>query len=120
MSSSVLRIRDKRKLKIMASREKRRIETPRLPRTAKRVRASSVRTEMADLGVDMKSELDNGQQVGGINDVSKRINIASRDSHRVMRPWSRKFLGIPLGSRRAEILLFFIAKTNIAFLREKA
>ncbi|KAK2178094.1 hypothetical protein NP493_563g04039 [Ridgeia piscesae] len=45
------KIREKRILKVMESREKRKVETPRLPRTAKKVRAGKMETEMAELGV---------------------------------------------------------------------
>ena len=45
------RIREKRILKVMESREKRKVETPRLPRTAKKVQAQKMETDMAELGV---------------------------------------------------------------------
>ena len=38
-------------LKVMESREKRKVETPRLPRTAKKVQSTRMESEMADLGV---------------------------------------------------------------------
>ena len=47
------RIKDKRKLMMMESREKRRVEKPRLPRTAKKIDTSRMSREMGDLGVEM-------------------------------------------------------------------
>ena len=47
------RIREKRNLAILESREKRRIEKPRLPRTAKKVSADVVEQTMGDLGVEI-------------------------------------------------------------------
>ena len=38
-------------LKVMESREKRKVETPRLPRTAKKVPSTRMESEMAELGV---------------------------------------------------------------------
>ena len=48
---AVDRIREKRVLKVMESREKRKVETPRLPRTAKKVPSTRMESEMAELGV---------------------------------------------------------------------
>ena len=38
----------------MESREKRRVEKPRLPRTATKINPKTVATEMKKMGVDMK------------------------------------------------------------------
>ncbi|CAC5358662.1 NOG1 [Mytilus coruscus] len=47
------RIREKRKLIVLESREKRTIEKPRLPRTAKKLDTKRMTSEMGELGVDV-------------------------------------------------------------------
>lgn len=47
----MFRIRQKRKLKIVTSREKRRVEKPRMPRTAKKIDPKTMVAEMGQLGV---------------------------------------------------------------------
>lgn len=54
------RIREKKRLMILESREKRRIEKPRLPRTAKKIQMKTMETELGELGV----EVDAGENVG--------------------------------------------------------
>lgn len=50
------RIREKRKLVMMESREKRKVEKPRLPRTAKKMVASQMEKTMEDLGVEFEDK----------------------------------------------------------------
>ncbi|XP_063424181.1 GTP-binding protein 4-like [Mytilus trossulus] len=47
------RIREKRKIIVLESREKRTIEKPRLPRTAKKLDTKRMTSEMGELGVDV-------------------------------------------------------------------
>ena len=47
------RIRNKRKLIMMESREKRRVEKPQVPRSAKRVSSKQMQGELEDLGIEM-------------------------------------------------------------------
>ncbi|XP_066508437.1 GTP-binding protein 4-like [Hoplias malabaricus] len=71
-------IREKRKLKILESKEKN-VHGPRLPRTAKKVERSTLEKEMGDLGLDM-SEKDNShyvQQARSRSLVRKRKREAS-------------------------------------------
>ena len=49
------RIREKRQLKVMESREKRKVEKPRMPRTAKKVERKRLEGEMAEMGVDIEN-----------------------------------------------------------------
>ncbi|VDI24779.1 Hypothetical predicted protein, partial [Mytilus galloprovincialis] len=46
-------IREKRKIIVLESREKRTIEKPRLPRTAKKLDTKRMTSEMGELGVDV-------------------------------------------------------------------
>ncbi len=50
------RIVDKRKLMVMESREKRRIEKPRVPRTATKLDTQRMSAEMGELGVDVNMD----------------------------------------------------------------
>ncbi|XP_064644176.1 GTP-binding protein 4-like [Lineus longissimus] len=47
-------IRTKRKLRVLQSKEKRRTQGPRLPRTAKKVERNAITTEMGAMGVDIE------------------------------------------------------------------
>lgn len=47
------RIREKRKLKVLESRERRRIEKPRVPRSAKKIDTDEIQKELGDLGLDI-------------------------------------------------------------------
>jgi len=48
------KIREKRKIKIVESREKRRVEGPRVPRTAKKISSDKMQSELGDLGVEFE------------------------------------------------------------------
>ena len=69
------RIREKRILKVMESREKRKVETPRLPRTAKKVRAGKMETEMAELGVTVDTA---DTEVGVTGDDTLFVHITQQ------------------------------------------
>jgi len=58
----VFSIRERQQLKIIASREKRRIEKPRMPRTAKKITEKEMKTTMSEvnLDVDMSAEVSEG------------------------------------------------------------
>jgi nucleolar GTP-binding protein len=49
-------IRDKRKIAILESREKRKVETPRLPRTAKKIETKKMETELEGLGIELEQD----------------------------------------------------------------
>jgi len=53
------KIKEKRKIITMESREKRKVEKPRLPRTAKRIDTDRMKKEMGDLGLDVEDDTDN-------------------------------------------------------------
>ena len=55
-SSLSYRIREKRKLAILESRERRRLEGPKLPRTAKKVDLNEMGEKMEELGVELDME----------------------------------------------------------------
>ena len=48
------RIREKRQIIMLESKEKRKVEKPRLPRTAKKVDSNSIVNTMAEMGVDIE------------------------------------------------------------------
>lgn len=54
----ISRIREKRKIVMLESREKRKVEKPRLPRTAKKMLASKMEKTMEDLGVEFEDKND--------------------------------------------------------------
>lgn len=47
------RIREKKKIMIIESREKRKVEKPRMPRTAKKMKTTTMETELGAMGVDV-------------------------------------------------------------------
>ena len=50
------KIREKRKLIIMESREKRKVEKERLPRTAKKIVAKEMEKSMEELGLEIENK----------------------------------------------------------------
>jgi len=64
------KIRDKQKLMIIESREKRRVEKPRMPRTAKKITEGALKKSMA--GVEL--EVDMGDQTHFSRSRSKSVN----------------------------------------------
>lgn len=50
------KIREKRKIIVLESREKRKVEKPRIPRTAKKVDKQRLENEMEDLGVEIENK----------------------------------------------------------------
>ena len=52
------RIRERRKLQILESREKRKVEKPRLPRTAKKIQTKKMEAELGQLGVEIEPDDD--------------------------------------------------------------
>ncbi len=52
------RIKDKRKIMILESREKRKVEKPKLPRTAKKLDTNRMKGEMEELGVEVEDQGD--------------------------------------------------------------
>ena len=52
------RIRERRKLQILESREKRKVEKPRLPRTAKKIQTKKMESELGQLGIEIEPDDD--------------------------------------------------------------
>ena len=52
------RIRERRKLQIIESREKRKVEKPRLPRTAKKIQAKKMEAELGQIGLEIELDED--------------------------------------------------------------
>lgn len=52
------RIRERRKLQIMESREKRKVEKPRMPRTAKKIQTKRMETELGQIGLEIEPDED--------------------------------------------------------------
>jgi len=50
------RIRERRKLQIIESREKRKVEKPRLPRTAKKIQTKKMETQLGQLGLEIEPD----------------------------------------------------------------
>ena len=53
-SRCFVRIRERRQLIYMESKEKRKVEKPRMPRTAKKVSSKDLINQMDDMGVEIK------------------------------------------------------------------
>ena len=56
MSFIFCRIREKRKLIVMESREKRKVEKPRMPRTGKKMDTDRMKDELGELGLEVDSD----------------------------------------------------------------
>jgi len=52
------RIRERRKLQIIESREKRKVEKPRLPRTAKKIETKKMESQLGQLGLEIDADQD--------------------------------------------------------------
>jgi len=52
------RIRERRKLQIIESRQKRKVEKPRLPRTAKKIQTKTMEAELGQLGLEIEQDED--------------------------------------------------------------
>ena len=50
------RIRERRKLQIIESREKRKVEKPRLPRTAKKIQTKKMEAELGQIGLEIEHD----------------------------------------------------------------
>ena len=50
------RIRERRKLQIIESREKRKVEKPRVPRTAKKIQTKKMETQLGQLGLEIEQD----------------------------------------------------------------
>lgn len=83
------KIKDKRKLIVMESREKRRIEKPRLPRTAKKLDTNRMSREMGELGVDVDTEGESHLSRMRSVSVSKRMALKRKREESVARSASR-------------------------------
>jgi len=68
------KIRAKRKVQILESREKRKVETPRLPRTAKKITTSKMSSELGELGIEVEQD-DSDTHLGRARSrsVNKRV-----------------------------------------------
>ncbi|RMC04793.1 hypothetical protein DUI87_17965 [Hirundo rustica rustica] len=73
------KIREKKKLKILQSKEKD-VHGPRMPRTAKKVQRKVLEKEMTDLGLDMTNK----------DDMVKKVKIMAKKAQKKMNRLGRK------------------------------
>jgi len=59
----ICRIREKKRIIILESREKRKVEKPRMPRTAKKMKTKTMESELGAMGVDVDSSENVGFQL---------------------------------------------------------
>lgn len=71
-------IREKKKIMILESREKRKVEKPRLPRTAKKIQTKTMESELGERGVDVDSSENSHFGRARSKSVDKRMSRKRR------------------------------------------
>merc|ERR1719402_1706149 len=85
------KIREKRKIMVMESKEKRRIEKPRIGRAAKRMDMTAMKSELGELGIEMEAATGEGTHAAEARSrsVTVRQNLKRKREESVARSESR-------------------------------